>query len=58
MTTMTWGQFKKVVEELGVKDYECIEYIDVGEPTKKEDINVHKDEIKNNVTMVSIYGGT
>lgn len=56
--TMTWGEFKKAVEELGVKDHEFISGIDVYDPEKKEDLFIKKDEIKSSVVMVTIYGGT
>jgi len=55
---MTWGEFKKVVEELGVKDHEFISWVDVIDPEKKEDMFVKKEEIKSSIIMVSIYGGT
>jgi hypothetical protein len=55
---MTWGEFKKAIEELGAKDHEFISCIDVIDPEKKMDLFVTKTEIKSSVVMLHIIGGT
>ena len=55
---MTWGEFKKAVEELGLKDKDFIQMIDIYEPVTKEDIFINKTEIKGDVVMTTILGGT
>lgn len=55
---LTWGEFKRIVGELGVKDHEFIETIDVYGPESKEDVYVTKTEIKSSVVMVNIMEGS
>lgn len=37
---MTWGEFKKILEDKGVTDAHTIDYIDVSYPTKPEYVDV------------------
>jgi hypothetical protein len=54
---LTWGELKKGIEELGVKDNEYVSGLDVYEPESKEDLFVRRDEIEKDMTVITIYGG-
>ena len=47
MSTMTWGQFKKFIDETdGVTDDTPIHYIDISWPDRPEQLNAWLDEME------------